>query len=56
MKKNNTMRNATIAAVIGGMGIAGYNYLKKNPNVVSNMKSMAKSAAKKAYDALDEKM
>ena len=54
MKKSNTMKNMTIAAVLGGMGIAGYMYMKRNPEVMRNMKVMAKSAAKKTYDKLDE--
>ena len=53
MKKNNTMRNMTIAAVLGGMGVAGCVYLKKNPQAMNNMKTMVKNAAKKTYETLD---
>lgn len=42
------------AAVLGGMGVAGYMYFKKNPNAMSNMKEMAKNAAKKTYDKLED--
>ena len=42
------------AAVLGGMGVAGYMYMKKNPNAMSNMKEMAKNAAKGAYDKLED--
>ena len=54
MKKQKTMKNAAIAAALGGMGVAGYMYMKKNPAVMDNMKNMTKSAAKKVYDALDQ--
>lgn len=53
MKRNN-MKSLTRAAIIGGMGVAGYMYMKRNPEVMHNMKSMAKSAAKKTYEKLDE--
>ena len=42
------------AAILGGMGVAGYMYFKKNPNAMSNMKEMAKNAAKGAYDKLED--
>ncbi len=45
-----------IAATIGGMGVAGYLYLKNNKSMMNNMKSMVKSAAKKTYDMLDQNM
>lgn len=53
MRKNNTMKNMTIAAVVGGMGIAGYMYMKKNPEIMHNMRVMMKSAAKRTYEKLD---
>lgn len=52
MKKNNTMRNMTIAAVLGGAGIAGYMYMKKNPQAMNNMKSMLKDAAVKKIEKM----
>lgn len=52
MKKK--MNGTTIGAVLTGMGIAGYMYMKKNPEAVKNMKSMAKSIAKKTYEKLDD--
>lgn len=42
------------AALLGGMGVAGYMYLKKNPSAMSNMKEMAKNAAKNTYDKLED--
>ena len=42
------------AAILGGMGLAGYMYMKKNPNAMSNMKEMAKNAAKTTYDKLED--
>lgn len=52
--RKNTMKTVTKAAILGGMGVAGYMYMRKNPAVISNMKSMAKSAAKKTYDKLED--
>lgn len=56
MKKKNTIKNMTVAAMIGGMGMAGYMYMKKNPEVMTNMKKMAKSAAKNTYEYLDKEV
>lgn len=42
------------AAILCGMGVAGYMYMKKNPNAMSNMKEMAKNAAKTTYDKLED--
>ncbi len=52
--KKSTMKNMATAAILGGMGVAGYMYMKKNPEMVNNMKSMAKSAAKKTYEKLED--
>ena len=43
-----------MAAVLGGMGVAGYMYMKKNPQVMQDMKCMAKNVAKKTYDKLED--
>lgn len=40
--------------IIGGMGIAGYMYMKKNPQVMDEMRCMAKNMAKKTYDKLED--
>ena len=48
-----SMNKMMWAAILGGMGVAGYMYMKKNPNAMSNMKEMAKNAAKKTYDKLE---
>lgn len=48
------MNKVLWAAVLGGMGVAGYMYMKKNPTAMSNMKEMAKNAAKKTYDKLED--
>lgn len=52
--KKRTMKNMTMAAMLGGMGIAGYMYMKKNPSIMHNMKNITKSAAKKVYETLEE--
>ena len=49
-----SMNKMMWAAILGGMGVAGYMYMKKNPNAISNMKEMAKNAAKKTYDKLED--
>ena len=49
-----TMNKMIWAAVLGGMGVAGYMYFKKNPHAMSNMKEMAKNPAKGAYDKLED--
>ena len=49
-----TMNKMMWAAILGGMGVAGYMYMKKNPNAMSNMKEMAKNAAKKTYEKLED--
>ena len=43
-----------MAAILGGMGMAGYMYMKKNPNAIDNMKDMAKGMAKDAYNMLED--
>lgn len=48
------MNKMLLAAIFGGMGVAGYMYMKKNPDAMSNMKEMAKNAAKKTYDKLED--
>ena len=52
--KKNTMKNMATAAILGGMGVAGYMYMKKNPEIIHNMKCMAKNAAKKTYEKLED--
>ena len=53
MKKNNTMRNMTVAAIIGGAGIAGYMYMKKNPAVMQNVKTYVKDVAMKKLESMN---
>ena len=49
-----SMNKMMWAAILGGTGVAGYMYMKKNANAMSNMKEMAKNAAKKTYDKLED--
>lgn len=56
MKKNNTMRNMTIAAILGGMGVAGYMYMKNNPQVMRNIKGMMKDMERKKFEMLDKEV
>lgn len=41
MKKGN-IKNMAIAAIVGGSAVAGYMYIKQNPKIVNNVKSMLK--------------
>lgn len=56
MRKNNTMRNMTIAAILGGMGVAGYVYMRNNPQVMHNIKVMMKDMERKKFEKLDEQV
>lgn len=49
--KKSTMKTM---AMLGGIGMAGYMYMKKNPEMKNNMKNMIKSMARKTYNKLDE--
>ncbi len=49
-----TKRNMMVAAMLGGMGVFGYMYMKKNPNAMEDMKSSMKDLAKKTSDALED--
>lgn len=53
MQKKTKTRMLT-AAFLGGMGVAGYMYMKKNPNAIDNMKEMAKDVTKAAYNKLED--
>jgi len=48
--KKNTMK----LAMLSGLGIAGYMYMKKNPEMKTNMKNMVKNMARKTYNRLDD--
>lgn len=54
MNKNNTMRNMAIAAILGGVGVAGYMYMKNNPRVMRNIMNMMKDMEKAKISMLDE--
>ena len=56
MRKNNTIKNMTIAAMLGGMGVAGYMYMKNNPQVMRNIKVMMKDMERKKFEKLDEQV
>ena len=55
MRKNNTMKNMTIAAILGGMGVAGYMYMKNNPKVMKNIMNMMKDMERSKLAMLEEK-
>ena len=47
-------KKAMMAAMLGGMGVAGYMYMKKNPNMMYDMKKAAKKLAKSTYEKLED--
>lgn len=47
MRKNNSVRNMSIAAILGGVCVAGYMYMKKNPQIMHNAKVMMKNMERK---------
>ena len=49
----NYKKGLVVTAIIGSMAVA-YMYLKNNPDIMCEMKTMAKDMAKKAYDKLDD--
>lgn len=49
-----TMKNMMKAAVLGGMGVAGYMYMKKNPDAIDDMKRTVKNIAKSTYEKLED--
>ena len=52
--KKKTKNKMMWAAILGGMGVAGYMYMKKNPEAIDNMKEMAKDMAKITYNKLED--
>ncbi len=49
------MKKSTMMAMfLGGLGVAGYMYMKKNPQVMNNMKEMMKSAAQRTTEMLED--
>ena len=55
MKRNNTMRNMAIAAILGGAGVAGYVYMKNNPRVMKNIMNTMKDMERSKLAMLEEK-
>lgn len=56
MRKNNQMKNLTIGAILGGMGVAGYIYLKNHPQITKNAMSMMKDMERKKFEMLDKQV
>ena len=52
--ENGSKKGMVITAIVGVMAAVAYMYLKNNPDVICNMKTMAKDMAKKTYDKLDD--
>lgn len=47
-------KSTMLCMLMGGLGMAGYMVMMKNPQMMNNMRNMVKSAAKKTYDKLEE--
>lgn len=56
MKKNNSLKSMSIAAVLGGVGVAGYMYMKNNPQIMHNAKVMMKNMERKKFEKLDQQV
>lgn len=54
MRKNNSIRNVTIAALLGGGAVAGYMYMKNHPKVMRNIMGMMKDMEKAKLSMLDK--
>ena len=52
--KKNTKNKMMMLMMIGSMGMAGYMYMKKNPNMMDDVKEMAKDLAKTTYNKLED--
>lgn len=48
------MMSMKMMAIFAGMGIVGYMYMKKHPEMIKKMKIMGKEEARKMYNLLDE--
>ena len=42
--KKSPINNIMMAAVLGGLGVSGYKYMKNNPCITKNMREMMKNA------------
>lgn len=42
-----------IAALVGGMGVMGYLYLKKHPEKIEMMREVGKDVSRKMYNVFD---
>ena len=52
--ENGSKKGMVITDIVGVMAAVAYMYLKNNPEIVCDMKHMAKDMAKKTYDKLDD--
>ena len=46
-------KSMKVAALLGGVGMMGYMYLKKHPDKIQSMKDIGKEASRKMYNMLD---
>ncbi len=47
-------KGTVVTIMVGAMAAIAYMYLKNNPDIVCDMKHMAKDMAKKTYGKLDD--
>ena len=48
------MMTMKMFALLGGMGMMGYMWLKKHPEKMEKMREMGKDVSRKMYDMFDE--
>lgn len=54
--KNGMIKGMIAASILGGMTIAGYMYMKKNPEVMKDMKKMMEDATKETCECLKKEI
>ena len=52
--KTKTKNKVMMAMMLSSMGMAGYMYMKKNPNTINSMKKLAKDMSDMANNKIEE--
>lgn len=50
----NSKKNMFLAAILGGMSVFGYMYLKRNPDIMCQMRELTKDFTKRTYERLED--
>lgn len=56
MRKNSQIKNLTIGAILGGMSVAGFMYMKNNPQIKKNIMGTLKDMERKKFEMLDKQV